>query len=251
MNRSPAQFRIALVLAAAGTVATVCLFPYLLALQPGAFALAPVSPAIVMAAQTAQSAVVVLLLGWAGLKLGAPIGLDAPWLAAWLYGRERPATSSWWTAALAGFVIGALIVICTTFFGGALGSGSIAAVPPAWKGVLAAPYGAIVEETICRAFLMGGIAWLLSRTTGGHVRRWQIAIAIVVAALLFGAGHLQLAGQLASLDAGVVTRVIGYNALAGCVFGALYWWRGLEHAMLAHFCADLILHGLAPVLTAA
>jgi membrane protease YdiL (CAAX protease family) len=34
------------------------------------------------------------------------------------------------------------------------------------------------------------------------------------------------------------------NGLAGLAFGYLYWTRGLESAMLAHFTADLVLHVL-------
>jgi membrane protease YdiL (CAAX protease family) len=37
---------------------------------------------------------------------------------------------------------------------------------------------------------------------------------------------------------------LALNALGGVVFGSLYWRRVLEHAMLAHFCADLVLHGI-------
>jgi membrane protease YdiL (CAAX protease family) len=32
------------------------------------------------------------------------------------------------------------------------------------------------------------------------------------------------------------------NAVAGIPFGFLYWRKGLEHAMAAHFCADVVLH---------
>ena len=67
-------------------------------------------------------------------------------------------------------------------------------------------------------------------------------------ALAFGAGHLPMAAKLAPLTAGVVARVVAYNAFAGFVFGWLYWKRGLEHAMLAHFCADLVLHVAMPLL---
>ena len=67
-------------------------------------------------------------------------------------------------------------------------------------------------------------------------------------ALVFGAGHLPMAAKLVPLTAGVVARVVAYNALAGLVFGWLYWKRGLEHAMLAHFSADLVLHVAAPLI---
>jgi hypothetical protein len=37
------------------------------------------------------------------------------------------------------------------------------------------------------------------------------------------------------------------NAIGGVVFGAVFWWRGLEHAMLAHLSSDLVLHVVAPL----
>ena len=40
-------------------------------------------------------------------------------------------------------------------------------------------------------------------------------------------------------------------AIGGVVFGTVFWWRGLEHAMLAHFSADLVLHVVAPLALAA
>jgi membrane protease YdiL (CAAX protease family) len=36
--------------------------------------------------------------------------------------------------------------------------------------------------------------------------------------------------------------------VAGIVFGWLYWRRGLEMAMLGHFCADLVLHVATPLI---
>jgi hypothetical protein len=44
-------------------------------------------------------------------------------------------------------------------------------------------------------------------------------------------------------------RIVVLNMLAGTVFGALYWKLGLEHAMVAHFCADLLLHVAMPALS--
>lgn len=44
----------------------------------------------------------------------------------------------------------------------------------------------------------------------------------------------------------VVTRAIVLNGLAAVIFGHLYWTRGLEAAILAHFSADIVLHVVAP-----
>ncbi len=64
----------------------------------------------------------------------------------------------------------------------------------------------------------------------------------VIAALAFGAAHLPFAASLHALTAELVTVVIALNAFVALGFGYLYWSRGLEAAMLAHFTADLVLH---------
>ncbi|MDP9098903.1 MAG: hypothetical protein M3N48_07905 [Verrucomicrobiota bacterium] len=45
----------------------------------------------------------------------------------------------------------------------------------------------------------------------------------------------------------LVTTVISLNALVALGFGYLYWKRGLESAMLAHFSADIVLHVIGPM----
>jgi len=252
---SSPQLRIAIVLGIAAAIATALLFPYVLALKPGALALASASmrmPAwAVIAAQSLGNGVVCFLLAWAGLKLGASLGLGAPWIGAVLYRRARPASSAWLQAGLLGAGAALAVLGAIAVFGAPIED--VARKPQATigfalKGLLASPYGAIVEEIELRVFVMGLFAWLLSRFTGKRAKPWLMVIAIVLAALVFGAGHLPMAAQLAPLTFGVVARVIAYNALAGIAFGWLYWKRGLEHAMLAHFCADLVLHVASPLL---
>jgi membrane protease YdiL (CAAX protease family) len=38
------------------------------------------------------------------------------------------------------------------------------------------------------------------------------------------------------------------NGIGGVVFGWLYWKKGLESAMIAHFSADIVLHVLLPAI---
>jgi hypothetical protein len=52
----------------------------------------------------------------------------------------------------------------------------------------------------------------------------------------------QVFGPLTSV---VVARTLLLNALGGVAFGALYWRSGLEHAMVARFCTDIVLHVVA------
>jgi membrane protease YdiL (CAAX protease family) len=117
----------------------------------------------------------------------------------------------------------------------------------ALNGLLASFYGGIAEELQLRLFLMTLLVWLFAtfaRRQPAPAVYWS---AIVIAALLFGAGHLPAAAKLWGLSDIVVFRTIALNAIAGLVFGWLYWRRGIEMAMLGHFSADIVLHVLAPL----
>jgi hypothetical protein len=248
LKRATPQLRIAALLGVACAISTAALFPYLLALKPGLLATSAFSPGIAVAAATLQGGVICFLLAWIGLKLGAPLGLGAPWLAAWLYDRPRPIAADWLLAALLGALTSVAILALMAVFG-ATPDLAQPHLPAAWKGLLASFYGATTEEVSLRVFLMGSLAWMLARAAGGTASPWLMITTIVMVAVLFGAGHLPIAAQLGTLTVGVVARVIIYNALLGVAFGWLYWRRGLEHAMLAHFCADIVLHVVAPALT--
>lgn len=59
--------------------------------------------------------------------------------------------------------------------------------------------------------------------------------AIVVSALLFGAGHLPVAaGLYGGLTLPVVARIVSLNSVLGIGFGWLFWRYSLEAAMLSH-----------------
>lgn len=247
------HLRLALLLGLAGTLATLAVMPYLLNLQSDQFAAIPIPLSVVVVLQTVQAGVLCWLLAWLGLHLGASVGLDAPWLRAWVYRRPRdPARRSrWWLAAALG-VVAALLVIALAALGpqppdASAGSG----VEVAWRGALASFYGGIVEEIQTRLLLVSALVWLFARVNHRVTRPWMFVAAIVLAALLFGAGHLPVA-----ISAGVagtpllIARIVVLNAVAGVVFGGVFWKYGLEHAMVAHFCADLVLHVALPLLGA-
>jgi len=249
--RSP-NLKLALLLGIAGMLATLALLPYLLVLMPQKFAALPLPLPVVMAAQVAQAGVLCWLLAWLGLYLGAPYGLDAPWLRAWVDRRPRsPSVSAhWWLAILLG-VLAALLIIGLSLLGPkeAAGHGTHA-IGLAWRGFLASFYGGIVEEVECRLLLVSALVWLLARCNRRVARPWMFVVAIVLAALLFGAGHLPAAFAIGLAHTPLlIARIIVLNALVGLVTGGLFWKYGLEHAMLAHFCADLVLHVGLPLAT--
>ena len=117
--------------------------------------------------------------------------------------------------------------------------------PAAWKGLLASFYGGIDEEIQLRLFALSLLIWLarfIFRRPDGRPTATAFWIANMLAALLFGLGHLPAYSLLAPLTPVIVVRAVVLNGLLGLGFGYLYWTRGLESAMLSHFSADLLLH---------
>jgi hypothetical protein len=100
-------------------------------------------------------------------------------------------------------------------------------------------YGGIVEELMLRWGVMTFLAWVLWRVAQrgvGEPRGWIMWSAIVMAALLFGAGHLSAASLIfeGGLTPVVIIRTVLLNAVAGVFMGWLYWRRSLEAAMISH-----------------
>jgi membrane protease YdiL (CAAX protease family) len=119
--------------------------------------------------------------------------------------------------------------------------------PAAWKGFLASFYGGIAEEIQLRLLVMSLIAWLgafISKTSEGKPSNSVFWIANILAAVLFGLGHLPATANILPLTPLVITRAILLNGVGGVIFGWLYWKRGLESAMIAHFSTDIVLHVL-------
>jgi membrane protease YdiL (CAAX protease family) len=71
-------------------------------------------------------------------------------------------------------------------------------------------------------------------------------IAIILISVVFGLGHLPMTAKFQQITALVVFRAVVLNGIAGVVFGWLYWKKGLESAMIAHFSTDIILHVILP-----
>ena len=250
------DLKMAGVLALAAALATAGLFPYLLQLMPEKLARIPLPLPALVAAQSLQAFVLLGALSLLGLRMGHRLGLGAPLLRSWCGGDsgglQRPAPLQ---AILLGGVSGAVVLLCTQWIDPWLPAmlnppPPIPAGQSALNGLLASFYGGIAEELQLRLFLMTLMLWVAARLRRRVPGNAGFHVAIVLAAILFGAGHLPAAAQLWGLDAIVVLRTLTLTALVGIVCGWLYWRRGLEMAMLAHFSADIVLHVLAPLLGA-
>ncbi|MCD9098397.1 CPBP family glutamic-type intramembrane protease [Luteimonas fraxinea] len=257
------DLRIAVLLAAAAAVATLAVIPYLLQMDParmtggGAIAL----PALI-AIQAMSMFILCALLAWSGLRMGHRVGLGAPLLQHWVsrHGDARIRDRKPWQTIGLGVAVAIAILVLSRVFDPLLlptteiRMTDIAGARSALYGLMGSFYGGIVEELQLRLFLMTLIAWaatwLLRRRAGfdGTLSPRVAWAAILIAALLFGLGHLPAASMVWGLDAGVVVRTLLLNGIGGVVFGWLYWKRGFEMAVLSHFAADLVLHALVPLL---
>jgi len=98
-------------------------------------------------------------------------------------------------------------------------------------------YGGIVEELLLRWGVMAlfvWIGWRVAQRGQGLPRPALVWTAIILAALLFGIGHLPAMAALVTLTPLIIVRTVLLNALGGVLFGWLFWKRNLETAMVAH-----------------
>lgn len=103
-------------------------------------------------------------------------------------------------------------------------------------------YGGVVEELLTRFFLVSLFVIILSKFKRvASIDSLKYYIAIILAAILFGVGHLPLAYSLAESTVWLTLVIVFLNSIGGIVFGYLYWKRGLFAAIVAHFMADIMI----------
>jgi len=94
------------------------------------------------------------------------------------------------------------------------------------------------EELVFRLGLFGGLVAVLSRTAF-HARhpRLSIALALCASAVVFSAVH-----HLGAHGEPFTRHAFVYRCLAGVVFGIVFWFRSLAHAVYAHAFYDLVVY---------
>jgi Type II CAAX prenyl endopeptidase Rce1-like len=237
-----------------GLLGAAAILPYSFALAGDKLSQAKLSMPVLALISFLQTALLIAIATGMGLLAAQPVGLGAPCIQALLTGEPvlepllkimPPAIA----LAVLTFALMALLerYVFATHVPEALGKSD--SNMPVWKRLLASFYGGLDEEILMRLFLVSSLVWIL-----GHF--WQNAsgmpaagaywMAILLAALLFGLGHLPATSAVTPLTPMLVIRAITLNGVAGVAFGWLYWQYGLEAAMLSHFCADILLHVLGP-----
>ena len=241
---------IALAWSIAGALATAAVLPYAFDLLPGVLAKIKLPLPVVVLAQAVQGGAFLFALSFAGLSCSPVTGFDSPVVRGWFQG--LPPLPLWrrrfLLAAALGVLAGGLLLVLATASENFLPAPrTVLPKIVLWKRLLASLYGGVTEECIVHLFLMSVLTWLLLKllpATGATAHRWIVWFALGLAALLFALGHLPAVASLWPLTPMVVFRTVGLNGLGGALFGWLYWRWGFEFAVVAHLCADLMLHGL-------
>jgi membrane protease YdiL (CAAX protease family) len=255
----PFSWKIFFILLAACVGGILAVLPYTLDLQKSVLTQLPMPLWALLTLQVLQNALLFALAIGLGLLIANRIGLGLPLLEAKLAGETIwPKLKAFLPISLLIGILGSVLIVGLDvyIFGPALkaelGAQANAlnlqgAQPAAWKGLLASFYGGINEEVLLRLFLMSLLAWLgkfINRTAEGRPTMAVFWIANLLAAVLFGLGHLPATATLVPLTPLVIVRAVVLNGLLGIGLGYLYFTRGLESAIISHFSADLVLHVL-------
>jgi membrane protease YdiL (CAAX protease family) len=183
-----------------------------------------------------------------GLQLAGAIGRGVPLLERWLAGQRvrQPLRAMLQEAIVAGASMSVTVLLLYTFvFHVPLPKLAAIARVVLWRRVLFSYTAAVEEEVLFRLVLLSLLAWLLGK-------RWQRLdglpsagarwLAILIAAAAFALAH----GPTTPLTALAHTPRLVTDGITGALFGYLYWERGLEAAIVAHFSADLMLLVVGP-----
>jgi membrane protease YdiL (CAAX protease family) len=221
----------------AGLLGTLAILPYAFTIQGEQLATLSISLPIVLIISVLQSLILLSVVTYIGLFFAEKLQLQVQFERGW-FRSHGP------LAIQLGCLAGGLIIgfdMLFSFFHEPL----LQSPPPVWQGFLASFYGGITEEILLRLFFLTFIYWLISKVTRKQIAAW---LAIILASILFGIGHLPATALLTELTPVIVLRAIVLNGMGGIIFGWLYINRSLGSAMVAHFSTDIILHVMWPII---
>jgi membrane protease YdiL (CAAX protease family) len=227
-------------------------FPYILTLQGETLKQTGVSIPIIFLLQLIQFSIISSITIFVGLFLIKKINFHLPLLETITSHKnyQKVIKDTLPLSVLLGIITAVLIYVTDflfTFQGSAISTSQ--SIAPIWQKLLAAFYGGITEEILMRLFLMTLFIWISMKITGkSQPTQIGIIISILLAAIIFGLGHLPITASLTMITPIIVVRAIILNGIGGIIFGWLYWKKGLEAAIIAHFTADIFLLTILPLL---
>ncbi|MBU2566739.1 CPBP family intramembrane metalloprotease [Patescibacteria group bacterium] len=253
-QKKPLNKKLYFTLLILSVISIIAVLPYAFTLQADIIKLSPLPISTLAIVSIIQSTILFALAIYLGLKLSSKVGLGLPILEKYLNKEKLPTNLKLtvFKSVLLGILAGALIILLDFVFKYFGVSISLATnqIPPLWQRLLGSLYGGIAEEILLRLFLMSLIVWLFSK-----IKKYQIDItknnfvmwfSIILAAIIFGLGHLPITSNITDLTTLIVLRAIILNGIGGIIFGWLYWKKGLESAMIAHLSADIIILAIFP-----
>jgi membrane protease YdiL (CAAX protease family) len=250
------NWKLFIILLMASIFGWFAVLPYTLTLQSSALQNLPVPLSVLLTGQFIQSVIISAIAIFTGLYFAKKVGFGLPILEGWLEG--KPVKDYFLSilpiSIILGIIAGVLIIgldYLFSFAGAAINVTTSQLTPPAWQGFLASFYGGINEEILLRLFLMTLLVWIffkIKKTETGKPTKIGIWFAILLSSVIFGIGHLPALAAITDLTPILVARTIILNSAGGIIFGWLYWKKGLESAMMAHFSADIVLHVIPVIL---
>jgi membrane protease YdiL (CAAX protease family) len=193
---------------------------------------------VVLTLGCAQTGLYLAVFVWCGVALASKVGLHAPAFEA--FASRRPIGAALAPQLLPGLIGGLLAAAVPWYF---TSHGLIVEIHSPSSLLMAVLYGGIDEEIMMRWGLMTLFVWLGWRLAGRPPRGPSPVVvwsAIILSAVLFGAGHLPSTYLLnGHLTGGMVGSVIVAGAAFGIVAGYLYHRWGLEAAMTCHAFSHL------------
>lgn len=212
-----------------------------------------VSRTVLLVASLVQPIILVFIAAAFGTRLAPRLGFRSH-ITARITGVSinRSLVAEAQTAVPAGLGTGVLIVGLDVLFSSAVGSALAPSETATVTTVLASVplrflYGGLTEEVLLRWGFMTILVWGGWRLTGRPTQPTRATVwgAILVAAVVFGAGHLPALAAEMPLTSAVIARTVLLNSVGGVVFGWLYWRLSLEAAMVGHAAAHIPLLGAA------
>lgn len=253
--KSKTNWKLFFLLLAVSIFCTFAVLPYAFTLASEILQQADVPFYIIIISSVIQSTILFAIALFFGLKLSKKFGLGLPIIESYIDKKKPPVKikSILKISILLGVAIGIIIILLDllfTKFGVGISLWTWQ-TPARWERFLASFYGGIWEEILLRLFFMTFLIWIfnLFKKSDKDIldNKFIMWSSIIIAAVIFGLGHLPITQSITNLTPLVITRAILLNGVGGIVFGWLYWKKGLESAIIAHFSTDIILQILFPL----
>lgn len=190
------------------------------------------------------------VMAFIGLSLGKQVNLGLPYInAAFARTIQKDQLRKMIiTSLFMGLCIGLTLFFVDRFlFYPAIPELQDLSAPGSLAGFLGSFYGAIIEEVMTRLFFVSCIVWLISKfiiKDFSRIPNWVYWTGIIISAMVFAVLHFPALQETIGFTPLLVIRTFLLNSIPGAIFGWLYWKKGLESAMMAHFGADVMLHAL-------